>query len=445
LTQLDLASPAQDITRGQTRGACPTLREPMATGDGLLARLRPLGGAISPTQLQTIAVLATRYGNGQIEITARGNLQVRGLQAGTVPDFAEAVEAIMVVDTGVPVELSPLAGLDAEESADARPLAAAIRAAIARSTFVDRLNAKVTIVLDSGGAWDRRELAADIRLTAGGDGHKWRLAIGDRPLGLLFDRDVASATLIVLSMIATVNGRGRDIDTAASRQRLHGLLLGDATPMGGPRASAPVVTGLTDGRFATAIWLPFGSVRAHILGDLASAAQQCGVTEFRLAPHHGLLAIGASAAIATQFRDRADALGFVTALDDARRAISACIGTDGCGSGQIASRQLAEAAAGAEPAFFDGSFALHISGCAKGCAHPAPALLTLVGSQEGVTFALNSKASAPPALTLPVEAIPNAIGSLAALWRDNRGLGESVASCFKRLGAALIVAAARQG
>ncbi|MEO8685274.1 MAG: precorrin-3B synthase [Devosia sp.] len=445
MTQLHLASPAPDIIRGKIRGACPTLREPMATGDGLLARLRPVGGAISPIQFQAVATLAARYGNGQIEITARGNLQVRGLRAATVADFATAIEAIMAIETGLPIELSPLASLDPEESTDARPLAAAIRAAIAGSTAADRLNPKVTVVLDSGGAWHRRELAGDIRLTATAEGHKWRLAIGDRPLGLLYDRDVVSATLIVLSMIAAVNGRGRDIDPAAVRERLHGLLLSDTTPPGELRESSPLITPLTDGRVAAAIWLPFGAVRTNGLDDLATAALRCGITEFRLAPHHGLLAVCASADIAGQFRDRAAALGLVTAPDDARRAISACIGTDGCGSGQIASRQWAEAAARAEPAFFDGSFALHISGCAKGCAHPATALLTLVGSQDGATFALNGRASAPPALSLPAETIPVAIANLATLWRDNRGLGESVASCFKRLGAARIVAVARQG
>jgi precorrin-3B synthase len=445
LTQLDLALPVQNIARGQTRGACPTLREPMATGDGLLARLRPAAGTISPTQFQAIAALAARYGNGQIEITARGNLQVRGLQPATVPDFAAAIEAMMAIDTGVPIELPPFAGLDPEESADARPIAAAIRAAIARSTVADRLNPKVTIVVDCGGAWDRPALAADIRLTATADGLKWRLAIGDSPVGLLYDRDVASATLIVLSMIAAVEGRGRDIDPNAARQRLHGLLLGDVAPASEPHVSGRVMTGLADGRVVAAVSLPFGAVRASVLHDLANAAQDCGVTEFRLAPHHGLLAICASVEIAGQFRDHATAFGLVTTPDDPRRAISACIGTDGCSSGQIASRQLAEAATRAEPAFFDGSFALHISGCAKGCAHPAPALLTLTGSQDGAMLVLNGKASSPPALTLPAETIPDAIANLATLWRDNRGLGESVAACFKRLGAVRIAAAARQG
>ena len=33
------------------RGACPTLREPMLTGDGLLVRLSPAGTGWSPSDL----------------------------------------------------------------------------------------------------------------------------------------------------------------------------------------------------------------------------------------------------------------------------------------------------------------------------------------------------------------------------------------------------------
>ncbi len=60
------------------RGACPGLSVPMPTGDGLLARLMPTG----PVRLDAFRALcasARRHGNGTIEVTARGSLQVRGL------------------------------------------------------------------------------------------------------------------------------------------------------------------------------------------------------------------------------------------------------------------------------------------------------------------------------------------------------------------------------
>ncbi len=65
------------------RGACPALSAPMQTGDGLLVRLMP-EGALSPAMLAGLAAAAAEFGNGIVEVTARGSLQLRGLAAETV-------------------------------------------------------------------------------------------------------------------------------------------------------------------------------------------------------------------------------------------------------------------------------------------------------------------------------------------------------------------------
>src|SRR5439155_22098583 len=58
----------------------------------------------------------------------------------------------------------------------------------------------------------------------------------------------------------------------------------------------------------------------------------------------------------------------------------ACPGEPACASGWIAARELAAEFARKLPPS-DGT--VHISGCAKGCAHPGPAALTVVGSERG--------------------------------------------------------------
>ena len=60
------------------RGACPGLSTPMPTGDGLLARLMPTG-TMTLDAMAGLCAAARRYGNGTIEITSRGSIQVRGL------------------------------------------------------------------------------------------------------------------------------------------------------------------------------------------------------------------------------------------------------------------------------------------------------------------------------------------------------------------------------
>ncbi len=152
------------------RGACPTLPEPMATGDGLLARLA-LAAPLSPTQLAGLAKLSQCCGNGIVEVSARGSLQVRGLTSASAPAFAEAVGALgIVVREGLAVETNPLAGLDPGAAFDPRPLAEEI--ARRASPLAGRLAPKVSVIVDGGGALHLD--GAHRRYPA--DGARWRPA-----------------------------------------------------------------------------------------------------------------------------------------------------------------------------------------------------------------------------------------------------------------------------
>ncbi len=94
------------------RGACPGLSAPMATGDGLLARLTPAGSTISLDAFAGLCAAARTHGNGIVEITSRGSIQVRGLSAASAPLFAAEVASLGIeASDGIPVVTDPLAGL----------------------------------------------------------------------------------------------------------------------------------------------------------------------------------------------------------------------------------------------------------------------------------------------------------------------------------------------
>src|SRR5260370_9744639 len=84
------------------RGICPGLSVPMPTGDGLLVPLRPP----APVPLDAMAGFcesARRHGNGTIEVSARGSLQVRGLTPRSAPLFASALAELgIATQEGVP-------------------------------------------------------------------------------------------------------------------------------------------------------------------------------------------------------------------------------------------------------------------------------------------------------------------------------------------------------
>ncbi|TIM93420.1 MAG: precorrin-3B synthase, partial [Mesorhizobium sp.] len=159
------------------RGACPALSAPMQTGDGLLVRLNPVAGGpssggpssggLSPKLLIGLCESALRHGNGIMEVTARGSLQIRGLTTDSAARLAAEVDALdIAVRTGVPVETGPLAGIDPQEIADPRPLAERIRASIDEAGLAPRLGPKVSVVVDGCGQLTMDSVTADVRLAA---------------------------------------------------------------------------------------------------------------------------------------------------------------------------------------------------------------------------------------------------------------------------------------
>src|SRR5207302_7260971 len=117
------------------RGLCPGLSQPMATGDGLLVRLTPTGATMSCEAFAALCTAARNCGNGVIEITSRGSIQIRGLTEASVKSFAAAVAGIdLAFGEGPPVLSDPLAGLAPEESVDASAIAADLRRAIAAAS-----------------------------------------------------------------------------------------------------------------------------------------------------------------------------------------------------------------------------------------------------------------------------------------------------------------------
>jgi precorrin-3B synthase len=414
----------------------------MQTGDGLLGRILPAEG-ITPAAFAAFCAAARRHGNGTIEVSARGSLQVRGLTGTSAPCFAEEVAALGVAALGVPVLSDPLPQ-DPAALIDAGAVAAALRTAIADANLA--LAPKVCVIVDGGGAPHLDALAADIRLRAFAHEGETRLALalaGDAsaaiPLGSL---PVEAAGEVVVEALSLIAARG-DV-RASDVLRAEGIAEFSRLPHVQsdivrlqPRAPVAIIGAhpLRDGRRALSVGLAFGHAVAETLIDLVESAAAHGARAVQPAPGRALLLIGiADQNIAALARD-AERLGFVTRANDPRRRIVACPGAPACASGFIAARKLAlevaalisprpeepersegvskdgrkhelghpsrRAACGRAPQdegshILPSKDLLHISGCAKGCAHPRPAALTIVGSERGCGIVEHGTARATP-------------------------------------------------
>jgi precorrin-3B synthase len=386
------------MTRTHARGACPGLSAPMVTGDGLLVRLMPAG----PNPLDAFISLceaARTHGNSTMEISTRGNLQVRGLTPLSAPLFAGAVAGLNLdISEGVPVLADPLPD-DPAALIDANALAAALRRAIAGAWL--SLAPKVSVVVDGGGRLNLDALFADIRLRAVAtpEGPKLQLALaGDgasgTQLGMIAQDEAVEAVLALLTLIAARGPMARATDVLRAQA---GSRAASATAPQRPCSDAIGRHALKDAVFAIGLGLAFGHARAETLAELARVAKTRGADWARPAPHRALLLGPLTQANAMAATRGAEELGFIVDAADPRRRIAACPGAPLCAHGLIAARTLAAEIAREVPLPAGDGIALHVSGCAKGCAHSAPAPLTIVGTERGCGIVEDGTARATPA------------------------------------------------
>ncbi|MBB2750296.1 UNVERIFIED_ORG: precorrin-3B synthase [Rhizobium aethiopicum] len=434
----------------RSRGACPALAAPMATGDGLLVRLRPAGGALTLPQFTTLARAAAAHGNGILEITARGNLQIRGLQAETVAQLASDIDAAgITVPDGPAIEISPLHGIDPEEVSDPTAMELSLRGKLQDLLASPRLAPKLSIVVDGRGAFGLSALTADIRLVASSQ-TQWLVAInGDSetatPIVVGPAEAAVSAVGEVLSLLAKLGqgSRARDIDPALLRARFPAISEPRPLPSGVVKRPLAGLHRLADGKTVLGVRPEFGQMRAADLIALLDLAAAHGAAEIRLAPGRGFFLLGLAAEAAPAVQTAAAQCGFSAQAGENAEHIAACAGAGACGSAFYETRALARRILAAAPALFDGSLTLHLSGCAKGCAHARPAL-TLTGTAEGYDLILSGLAADRPDERIAGGRIDFAIERLARSIEDNRGAGESAAACLTRLGTTGVSKALRQ-
>ncbi|UMY19805.1 precorrin-3B synthase [Methylobacterium organophilum] len=396
------------LPEGARRGWCPSLARPMPTGDGLLVRVHPPLGRLTPGQARAVAEGARRHGNGNIDITARGNLQIRGV----TPESGSALACLLdgaglgdVRDDGGPQRLtltSPLAGHDASERIDVPALARAIEAV---GLTINPLPAKTLVAIEGGGRFGLAGLEADFTLRATRPGFA---ALGcAAPEGLAWTREQPAIQMpgllgLALCVFAESGARRmRDLDDDARARVI--AAAGGAGPAPDDAAEPPPQPGrafLSRSRSAVVVEAPFGRCDAAGFERLADLA---GTAELRLSPSRGVCLVTSAAQAAGLLAALAEA-GFVTRADDPRRAVAACPGAPACASGTTPVPDHAARLAGAFADFATGGLTAHVSGCAKGCAHPGPADLTLVGREGAYDIVLGGRPDAEPAIRLTFEA-----------------------------------------
>lgn len=362
--------------------------------DGFLARVRLPGGLVSGERLQVLARLAEDLGDGRVELTSRGNVQLRGLSeadAGPLTDalFGAGLLPSISHDRVRNVLASPLAGLDGRPGLTG--IVRALDTALCAQPRLAELSGRFLFAVDDGRG-DVAGLGADVVATVrpGGAVVNGLAAAGDGVVDAMLA--CAEAFLDLRAELDSTAWRIADVPDGAQRVRAAvarrlGLAAAPGEP-GAATAARPVgLVGRTkttggmrdaasvrdDPGLSAVLLAPLGRLTAAQLTWVAErlAGQEARVTPWRsvVLPH---------LADAAGVLREAAGLGFGTDDGSPWLRVTACAGRPGC------ARALADVQADAAgfAARWPGRL-VHVSGCGRHCGRPAATEIDVTATSEG--------------------------------------------------------------
>jgi precorrin-3B synthase len=410
----------------EIKGWCPSAHRPMASGDGLLIRAKSRQWSLTAAQLRAVADVATHCGNGLIDLTQRAQLQLRGLSDATLDEarsrlkehelFSPEQRCLIDIFSGGYI------GVDEPAHVDANALIQALSHTIEDDPALRALPPKFLIVLDSGLSGSLAEVSADIRIEAL-DAKRAAVCVAGAPDRghIVSARDVAPAVhKLARSFLALRAERPfelRRMRHLVAAQGLDALLREAKLEMQPYKWRAPISVRSVLGVMQKAsvasagVAAPFGRWRARELAALASLADDFG--EGVLVPTHWrvFLIPARNAEAARRVLDAARKLDLIVGNDDPRLSVAACPGAPECPQAQGETRSaLARLAPLAQKLAGEDGVGLHISGCAKGCARPKSAPVTLIANDGGFDLVEHGRANDAPSLkSLDTGAIERAL------------------------------------
>ncbi|MBB5118732.1 cobalamin biosynthesis protein CobG [Streptomyces eurocidicus] len=429
--------------------ACPGALRLHAADDGALARIRLPGGLLTDRQAAVLARCADELGDGHLDLTSRGNVQLRGLPAGCGGALAEELRSHGLLpsdrhDRIRNVVASPLCGLDGWRPDSGSGLREGLPVAHVPAPDVQAwvreldgllcaedgpadltgLSGRFLFGLDDGRG-DIVALRPDVTLIASGGGRAG-LYFGTSGPGLEVGAGDAprAAVLAAAEFLAADEsgggtawrvrelppGRRPTADRLAVRLAgagiAHAPLPRTGLPAGDPTGPGPV-TG-PDGRHALSVTAPLGRLTSAQWRLVTRVAAERGAREVRVTPWRGLVVPGVpSAEGPALLAELADA-GFVTSTASAWHGAGACAGRPGCAKSRADVRADAADALGLRRS---AGLPVYWSGCERRCGHPGGRWIDVLATGDGYEVTERDGTRSGPARRVPAAGLADAVAA----------------------------------
>ncbi|MGW7093213.1 cobalamin biosynthesis protein CobG [Streptomyces sp. NPDC054874] len=394
--------------------ACPGTLRLHRADDGALARVRVPGGVLSADRAEALLAVAGRFGDGELHLTSRGNVQLRGLDAECGGGPAELLGAAGLLPSAAHerarnIVASPLAGLDGSPSVSG--WLSELDGLVCGSAAAAALSGRFLFALDAGRG-DVDALGADVTLIAAGGDCLLRVGAADEVFRLPAADGPRAALLAAEAFLRAARDSGawrvKDLpdDVRAALVRTIGAAAGPTAHRPRPRAPKAPEPGLVTAPHGTttaiSVGVPLGRLAPAQWRLLTETARRFGNerygNELRLTPWRGIVIPGpfepfepfgqsepsgqsgqsGQSGHAAEALDALAAAGLITGPDSPWTGVGACIGHPGCA--KSLSDVRAEAGAAVGPV---GRLPVYWSGCERRCGHPHGEWIDVVVTPDG--------------------------------------------------------------
>ncbi|MET9199097.1 precorrin-3B synthase [Gordonia sp. NPDC003585] len=373
---------------------CPGVFSTHPAADGHLARIRLPGGEITGPQLETLARVATEWGDGHLELTARANLQLRGIT--DVEAVAAAVTGAGLVPSASHekirnIEASPLSGRIGGV-VDVRPMIRLLDERLRADDRFAALSGRFLFGLDDGrGDITRRSPDVHAVARASTDHRSARpgpladIVVGGATLGSATGAEsIVDALLVVADAmleVAPTAWRFADLDAADQARVVEragkGLdPVGDGYPR--PETETEPIVGWFEqdnGMVLLGSVVELGRLPARLAEFLAAIGAPIIFT-----PDREILVCDLTEGVAETVVRVLAPMGLTFDASSPWAAVSCCAGAPGCSNGLAPVREdlLARVASGQEVTERE-----HWVGCGRGCGSPVTPHLRVEAGPDG--------------------------------------------------------------
>jgi precorrin-3B synthase len=372
-----LADPSSRIT---AQDACPGAVAVHLAADGGLARVRVPGGQLIGAQWDALVAASHDLGDGSLDLTSRGNVQIRGLADGAEVDLADRLWQVGLLpsvshERARNIVASPLTGLDDRGLIDVRPMVRELDEALCATPSLAELSGRFLFALDDGRC-DVLPLGPDIAACAVEPGEMTLLVAG------IDSGERFAPQAIVAVMLAEAEAFLAERAARGSNAwRIHELR-STSTSVGfwsqdNHNATLPGSVGeivQAGGGVALVVGAPLG----RLTGDQARAISNPRLV---VTPWRGVVLAGLTPAEANERAAELASRGLILDPQSPWLGVTACTGRPGCAKALADVRRDAATVHGRETAA--PALPVHWVGCERRCGTPSGQSIEVLATSAG--------------------------------------------------------------